>query len=103
MSGMKIATCCFCGTKAALVLRGRDRHELSCRSCGAPLHEMKMLPKRVEERRSEPKRHAAFPADSHRKAMSRMDHKSNKKRKKSKSFASRAFGEIWDVIEDIID
>ena len=39
----KIATCCYCGTRAALVLTGRDRHELACSSCGAPLHDLKML------------------------------------------------------------
>ena len=42
--GTKIATCCYCGTRAALVLRGEGRHELSCASCGAPLHLMKNLP-----------------------------------------------------------
>lgn len=41
----KIATCCYCGTRAALVLKGRQRHELACSSCGAPLHDMKMLPR----------------------------------------------------------
>jgi hypothetical protein len=44
MPAQKIATCCYCGTRAALVLRGNDRHELSCSSCGAPLHNLKMLP-----------------------------------------------------------
>ena len=39
----KIATCCYCGTRAALILRGKERHELACSTCGAPLHEMKML------------------------------------------------------------
>ncbi|MDJ0822410.1 MAG: hypothetical protein QNJ09_11465 [Paracoccaceae bacterium] len=41
--GTKIATCCYCGARTALVLRGKERHELSCASCGAPLHDMKML------------------------------------------------------------
>ena len=40
----KIATCCYCGTRAALVLSGKTRHELACSSCGAPLHELKKLP-----------------------------------------------------------
>lgn len=40
----KIATCCYCGARAALVLKGRERHELACSSCGAPLHELKKLP-----------------------------------------------------------
>ena len=39
----KIATCCYCGSRAALVLKGKVRHELACSNCGAPLHEMKML------------------------------------------------------------
>jgi len=43
MPATKVATCCYCGTRAALVLRGRERHELACSSCGAPLHEMKQL------------------------------------------------------------
>lgn len=33
--GTKVATCCYCGTKAALVLRGEKRHELTCSSRGA--------------------------------------------------------------------
>ena len=43
MTVSKIATCCYCGTRAVLNLRGKDRHELACSNCGAPLHEMKML------------------------------------------------------------
>ena len=43
MTAEKIVTCCYCGTRAALVLRGRDRHELTCSACGAPLHDLKML------------------------------------------------------------
>ena len=45
MTTRKIATCCYCGTRAALVLKGKDRHELSCATCGAPLHELKKLPR----------------------------------------------------------
>ena len=44
MAYEKIATCCYCGTRAALVLRGSKRHELACSSCGAPLHDLKRLP-----------------------------------------------------------
>jgi len=44
MGAVKVATCCYCGTRAALVLRGKERHELACSSCGAPLSRMKMLP-----------------------------------------------------------
>ena len=103
MSSMKIATCSFCGTRAALVLRGEDRHELSCASCGAPLHDLKMLPKRPYDP-SDGRHPKARPgASSHQRAMSRKDAGKGKKKKKSKSFAQRALGEIWDVIEDILD
>lgn len=43
MSTTKIATCSYCGTRAALVLIHAARHELACSACGAPLHEMKWL------------------------------------------------------------
>jgi hypothetical protein len=43
MPNTKIATCSYCGTRAALVLKGEETHELSCSSCGAPLHDLKKL------------------------------------------------------------
>ena len=52
MVAQKIATCCYCGTKAVLVLRGKDSHELSCGSFDAPLHDLKRLP--VEPRAKRP-------------------------------------------------
>lgn len=54
MVAQKIATCCYCGTKAALVLRGKDSHELCCGTCGAPLYDLKRLP--VEPRAKTPKK-----------------------------------------------
>lgn len=45
----KIATCCYCGTRSVLKLTGDTRHELSCRACGALLHNMKPLPRREPE------------------------------------------------------
>ncbi|MCV6593180.1 MAG: hypothetical protein OIF48_09535 [Silicimonas sp.] len=89
----KIATCCYCGTRAALTLRGQERHELACSSCGAPLHEMKMLKAAAPER---PARHKAYPSD-------RPVKDKRKKKKKKKSFAHRAFEELWDIAEDIFD
>ncbi len=91
-SPSKIATCCYCGTRAALVLKGQDRHELSCSSCGAPLHNLKMMPKRKLSE-SQSKRGAAKPTASHKK----------KKQKKKKSVFSHVLDEAWDVIEDIFD
>lgn len=39
-----VATCCYCGTHAPLVLTGEGRRELSCQSCGAPIRRLKALP-----------------------------------------------------------
>ena len=100
MPATKIATCSYCGNRAALVLRGRERHELSCSACGAPLHEMKMLradhaglPARPAPLRTgpmaEPARRA--PVDMPRKA------------KRRRGFGRRLFEEAIDLIEDILD
>lgn len=92
---VKIATCSYCGTRAALVL-DRDRHELVCSSCGAPLHEMKALktdaPKPV---------HPARPAQAPWGGVPKKAKKSAKKKKKS--FGKSLFEEAFDFIEDIFD
>ena len=99
MPTQKIATCVYCGTRAALVLKGKTRHELSCSSCGAPLHDLKMLRRDHEE-------------DHHRVAPSRVrgtydpvhhSHKPKRKNKKKKSFKRKFFEEAFDLIEDIFD
>lgn len=88
--GVKIATCCYCGTKAALALRGKHQHELSCSNCGAPLHEMKMMPI-----------HPAKPVKSapHRPVKS----KKKRKIKRRPPIHRRIFAEIIDEIEDLFD
>lgn len=91
-SPTKIATCCYCGTRAALVLKGKQRHELSCSSCGAPLHDLKMVPKR-KLNSDKPKR------DSYKTATAYQ----NKKKKKKKGIFARVIDEAWDVVEDIFD
>jgi recombinational DNA repair protein (RecF pathway) len=102
MPATKVATCCYCGTRAALVLRGRERHELACSSCGAPLHEMKQLhPARPAASATTPARPAqrqrVVPYESH-------DRWTQKKpRKKKRSLGRRIFNEVLDLIEDIID
>jgi len=95
MTVTKVATCCYCGTKAALVLRGKERHELACTSCGAPLHAMKILPQKAKA----PKVQKAI---SHRPRPVH-DHDRPGKRKKRKSFKKRIWEEVWDVVEDIFD
>ncbi len=105
--GTKIATCCYCGTRAALVLKGESRHELSCSACGAPLHEMKMLRVEASDRPdARQHRHASCPktAPAPFPAWDR-DAKGSKKKKpkKRKTLARRFFEEAFDVIEDIFD
>lgn len=103
MPAQKIATCCYCGTRAALVLKGDDRHELVCSSCGAPLHDLKMLrkaPEAAPARPAAPRRPApkpSHPKQPHPKAVK------SKKRKKRKGLLRHFMEEAWDAIEDIID
>jgi hypothetical protein len=97
MTVTKVATCCYCGTKAALVLRGKERHELACTSCGAPLHALKILPQKVET----PKQPKAI---SHRPKPAKHDAPARPgKRKKRKSFKSRIWENVWDAVEDVVE
>ncbi|KNG95665.1 hypothetical protein [Pseudaestuariivita atlantica] len=106
----KIATCCYCGTRAALVLKGRERHELACSACGAPLHNLKMLPSAkakgavAHEEAAQPL--GGFFSTLHDKAELRQ---MRKKKVKSKGKKKRKGGMAWfldeafDAIEDIFD
>ncbi|MDG1801932.1 MAG: hypothetical protein P8H53_05435 [Paracoccaceae bacterium] len=97
----KIATCCYCGTRAALVLSGRERHELACSNCGAPLHDLKMLPKWADAgagRTSAPTATPARPKPLHKKP--RYNKKNNNKKK---SLTRWLLEEAKDAIEDIFD
>ncbi len=95
MAVTKIATCCYCGTKAALVLRGKERHELACGNCGAPLHAMKMLP----ERNTQAKTPVRAPQPRHAYQAQRP----KKKHKKRKTVGRRLMAGLWDVLEDVVD
>ncbi len=95
----KIATCCYCGTRAALTLKGVGRHELACSNCGAPLRELKML-------KTAAKREPGFarrPAGR----LETWDMSARKKRRKPKkrrrSMSQRFLEEFFDVAEDIFD
>ena len=96
----KIATCCYCGSRAALVLGGKERHELACATCGAPLHEMKML--RTDARGD---RELVRPSAirSTRKASKGHRASKSKPKKKSRSVKSRLKNALWDVAEDVFD
>ena len=90
----KIATCCYCGTRATLTLAGHTRHELACASCGAPLHEMRQV-----------KRESPAPV-AYRKGKVKSV-KPAYKLKKQKQKKKRGFGywlkEAFDELEDIFD
>jgi hypothetical protein len=97
----KIATCCYCGTRAALVL-GKKRQELSCASCGAPLHEMKRLPSEHPGKHELVRPSAVRPTTPKRKKDDRMPER-GKYRKKRKSLFQNLVEEAFDAIEDIFD
>lgn len=92
----KIATCCYCGTRAALVLRGEGRHELSCSACGAPLHEMKAL----RSQRPAPARPRHYPEPVRHPGRKR---RKPARKKKRRGLMSRFLEEAVDLIEDILD
>ncbi|THH35656.1 hypothetical protein E4Z66_11200 [Aliishimia ponticola] len=90
----KIATCCYCGTRAALVLSGSERHELACQSCGAPLHDLKRLPMARVQATAPERVRPTSPGKNLKK---------KQKKKKRKGLAARVFEEAFDFLEDIFD
>lgn len=96
----KIATCCYCGSRAALVLRGKDRHELACANCGAPLHEMKML--RTDAHGD---RELVHPSAIRSSSKLSKQHRAPKStpRKGRKSLKHRFKSSIWDIAEDVFE
>ncbi|WP_342585414.1 hypothetical protein [Ruegeria sp. ANG-S4] len=71
-----------------MVLKGKQQHELSCSSCGAPLHDLKMMPKAKLSKTTQPYKPKK---------------KGGKSKKKRKSLFSKVLDEAWDVIEDVFD
>jgi hypothetical protein len=106
--GPKIATCSYCGTRAALVF-DEGLHELACRACGAPLHEMKAMPQDPDRKskkvRPAPvavveRRRSAPPGEDRREWR---DWPAKRRPKRRRPLARRVLEEIWDVVEDIFD
>ena len=89
----KIATCCYCGKRAALILKGRERHELACSGCGAPLHDMKMLKTPAPEAAPQ-KRAPVAPY---------LKHPRPKPKKRRPAFSRRLVARIFDELEDVLD
>jgi len=129
----KIATCGYCGARAALVLTQQARHELTCSACGAPLDDVEVLQtavrtappadqpttfKEAKSRAAQP-RGAVMPWMESRAKVNADDdddddddkdrRKASKRSKKSKrgkrrkSLVQRFFDEAADAIEDIFD
>lgn len=104
----KIATCCHCGAKAALKL-DQSHHVLACASCGAPLRELKSIPKRVAPKpaisHQQPVRSSSKPKT--KPVEQRKKPKSSKKSKKRKGWFAERFKDmaedLFDVVEDIFD
>lgn len=114
----KIATCCYCGARAALVLAGDTRHELACSSCGAPLHNLKQMPVPSPHNASAHFSHPIRTPKSKSKAAHKTERRASKpnphwsdtsysKKKKPKKkrgkWAKDLFEDVFDVIEDIFD
>ena len=77
------------------MLAGKERHELACSNCGAPLHNLKMLPKQRYGDR-ETVRPSAVRNTSRPKP-------SKKKAKRRKSRWGDLLGDVFDIVEDILD
>ncbi len=97
----KIVTCCYCGARAALVLKGQAQHELACSQCGAPLHDLKMLPvDRTGDKELVRPARSVGP-----KAKKPYKPKKVKKKKKKSMFGkfSDVFDDAFDILDDIFD
>lgn len=98
----KVATCCYCGTRAALVLTGTDRHELACGTCGAPLHDLKAFPiagNAKQGKLRKPKAARPVPKDGWASAPTLR----KPKKKRRKSLFQKLVSELRDIVEDVID
>ncbi len=98
----KIATCCYCGIRAVLVL-DQARHELTCSACGAPLHQLKLMPVPQAVRQKSQK---FVPGRQKTKVFQRprpKKYERQEKRSKRKPLSRKIFEEVWDVVEDIFD
>lgn len=92
---VKIATCCYCGTRATLVL-DKQRHELACSACGAPLHHLKQMPYMAPgvAKRTRPIGHPPHKEPRYERP---------KPKRRRKGLGRKIFEEIWDLAEDIFD
>ena len=98
-----IATCCYCGSRAALSLGGTTiRHELACSGCGAPLGRMKNLPGGAAAA-SGTVTGLAGPARKKTSKKTRKGTRKSKKARKRRTLKSRLFDIAEDVLDEIFD
>ena len=104
----RITTCNYCGTRAALVLTGVTRHELTCGTCGAPLQDIKHIktPKPKKTKAQDPwaqpaRKQSGLEAllghpQTHKAARKLL--KTGKKRKRKSGFylAAKVIGDLLD-------
>lgn len=96
----KIATCCYCGRRAALQLTARGGHEMACGACGAPLHEMKWLKPPAPDHPV--KRSPPAPAP-HGGPLPPRPGLPPRPVRRRKPLWKKALSEVFDLIEDIFD
>lgn len=84
-----------------MTLREGDRRELACASCGAPLHNLKMLRKdnAVKRGASQP----TFERVQRAKSKSPSQQRRRKKPRPRRSFAKWVLNEAIDVLDDVFD
>lgn len=104
----KIATCCYCASRTVLTL-DQWRHELTCTSCGAPLRQLKQMPKQSPQPRAAvshqpvPSQAREKPTKSWGSDTGKPKKYKEKKRKPRKSWLRHLAEEAFDVVEDIFD
>lgn len=103
MSQVKIATCCYCGTRAALVLAAEARHDLTCRSCGAPLAALAPVPLAAPAEAA-PSQAAPVRADQKTEPRPQSADKDGREARSGKGRRRKGLLErAWDEIEDLFD
>src|SRR5210317_2112907 len=99
----RLATCCYCGTRSALVLAGASSHRLACGACGAPLTQMKQLPCKGTHGPVEAARPLKAPPPPRPKPPRPQNPQNTKKAKKRQKPNRKLLSEAWDLLEDIFD
>jgi len=104
MSGMghKIATCNYCAARAPLML-DRAHHELAIPSCGAPLHDIKAMPKATSNRSRAHGRLMTLPRQGYKQGPRAAPAPRARKKKRRKGIGWCIFEELWDVVADVFD